>query len=259
VGATHKEQLIYGIRKWIDPIRVAGPNASYPADGGGLIGSSLDGHKSNHSYMAIGRRKNPEGKFMETKYRKIKSLKFLYEVNEDGVVRNIKSKHPLKTQLIRGYKFVYIPANASDVGYVQVARLICECWNGDIPGPDYEVDHIDRDITNNSPSNLRWVTHQQNCLNRDFTNIRKHIEEYNKTEEHANQLRGIQDSCKKGIVVWGHGITKEFDSSISFAEWYMKQDFCDSTNINTVQKQMCRVSSGKRKMCYGFKAKRIVP
>ena len=31
-------------------------------------------------------------------FRKLKSLKFLYEINEDGVLRNIKSK-----KIIKGY------------------------------------------------------------------------------------------------------------------------------------------------------------
>lgn len=49
-------------------------------------------------------------------FRKIKSLKFLYEINEDGVLRNIKSK-----KIIKGY----VEKN----GYVRV-RIENKCLGG---------------------------------------------------------------------------------------------------------------------------------
>jgi len=35
-------------------------------------------------------------------------------------------------------------------------------------GGDYECDHINGDVTNNSPSNLRWVSHGQNMKNKNM-------------------------------------------------------------------------------------------
>lgn len=48
---------------------------------------------------------------------------------------------------------------------VSVHRIVAITW---IPNPSNlpEVDHIDRDRTNNQVSNLRWVTRGQNNLNR---------------------------------------------------------------------------------------------
>lgn len=76
MGATHKEKLNYGIRKWIDPIRVAGPNASYPADGGGLIGSSFVGVNKEFLY-GYRETKEPRGKIYGKKVQKNKEFEVL--------------------------------------------------------------------------------------------------------------------------------------------------------------------------------------
>lgn len=36
------------------------------------------------------------------------------------------------------------------------------------PGPEYQVDHINRVRSDNRVENLRWVTRQENCANRIF-------------------------------------------------------------------------------------------
>ena len=75
------------------------------------------------------------------------------------------------------------------------------------PRPDIftEVDHIDRDPSNNVPSNLRWLTHQLNTMNNDgkcASYVKKwkkwramvtvqgtrHFLGYYKTEEEARQV-----------------------------------------------------------------------
>jgi len=43
--------------------------------------------------------------------------------------------------------------------------LVWEAFNGKIPA-GLEIDHIDRDKHNNTLSNLRLVTHSENCLNK---------------------------------------------------------------------------------------------
>ena len=51
-------------------------------------------------------------------------------------------------------------------------RFIWECCISTIP-KGYEIDHIDKNTSNNSISNLRCITMQQNRKNRDFTNFLK--------------------------------------------------------------------------------------
>ena len=51
-------------------------------------------------------------------------------------------------------------------------RFIYECCNSIIPN-GLEIDHIDKDTSNNAISNLRCITIHENRKNRDFTNFLK--------------------------------------------------------------------------------------
>lgn len=115
-------------------------------------------------------------------FRKIKSLKFLYEVNENGTIfRNVKSKKQLKIKLDfhhskKGYytTFVHIGGRSKNTKTIRVPihRVVAECWLGDVP-ENMEVDHIDRNTHNNDYRNLRYVTKSEQMKNRDHSNISK--------------------------------------------------------------------------------------
>lgn len=105
-------------------------------------------------------------------FRKIPSLEYRYEVNEDGtIIRNVKSKKCLKC---------YKESHNSNTEYwvtrilikghnkkVRLHQVVAECWLG--PKPEgYEVDHIDRNSLNNHYSNLRYVTKSEQMLNRNY-------------------------------------------------------------------------------------------
>ncbi len=47
--------------------------------------------------------------------------------------------------------------------------FICIGFHGDRTDTEYSVDHINRDITNNMPTNLRWATRQQQMNNTNRT------------------------------------------------------------------------------------------
>lgn len=106
----------------------------------------------------------------EITYRKVPSLEFRYEVSGDGrIVRNVKSKKQLRQhQDQHGYYTVNVKTKEGHKTK-KVHRLVAECWLG---YSDLQVDHIDRNKHNNHYSNLRYVTNQQNCLNKDFTNYK---------------------------------------------------------------------------------------
>ena len=114
-------------------------------------------------------------------FRKIKSLKYLYEINENGTIfRNVKSKKQLKIKLDMhhsktGYyvSFVHLGGRKNPViKRVMIHRVVAECWLGDIPD-EYEVDHIDRNTHNNDYRNLRIVTKSEQMKNRNHSNISK--------------------------------------------------------------------------------------
>ena len=112
-------------------------------------------------------------------FRKIPSLKFLYEVNENGtILRNVKSKKQLKIKLDthhskKGYyvTFVHIGGRKNpNYRRVMIHKVVAECWIGKKPD-GYEIDHIDRNSHNNAYRNLRYVTKSEQMKNRDHTRI----------------------------------------------------------------------------------------
>lgn len=91
---------------------------------------------------------------MKKKYRKLKSLSFLYEISEDGELRNVKSKKVLKPKVHKdGHLFYTI----RDKNYYQ-HRLLVEAW---LDKPEnWEnlfIHHKDGNKQNNSLDNLEFI------------------------------------------------------------------------------------------------------
>lgn len=103
-------------------------------------------------------------------FRKIKSLYFLYEVNENGTIfRNVKSKKQLKIFLDKhhseaGYYTTFVNIKGKVIR-VTIYKVVAECWLGEKP-EGLQIDHIDRNTQNNHYSNLRYVDHSQQMKNR---------------------------------------------------------------------------------------------
>lgn len=103
-------------------------------------------------------------------FKKIKSLYFLYEINENGtILRNVKSKKNIKIFLDThhsksGYYAAFVNIKGV-VTRVMIHKVVAECWLGDKP-EGYEIDHIDRNSRNNHYSNLRYVNRSEQMKNR---------------------------------------------------------------------------------------------
>ena len=64
-----------------------------------------------------------------------------------------------------GYLYYKLSVGKCKYDYLRGHRIVWEAFNGKIPA-GLEIDHIDRDKHNNTLSNLRLVTHSENCLNK---------------------------------------------------------------------------------------------
>ena len=112
-------------------------------------------------------------------FRKIPSLQFLYEVNENGtIIRNVKSKRHLKCfkQSHNGNtQYWCTQVNIKHkIHKVFIHRVVAECWLGSRP-EGLQVDHIDRNSLNNHYTNLRYVTKSEQMINRNYADFEKKI------------------------------------------------------------------------------------
>jgi len=93
----------------------------------------------------------------------VKGYENLYKINRKGEV--MRFGHILKQQLSReGY--YYVRLSKDSIIYKALIHRLLGIQYLDNPDNLPQIDHIDRDKTNNSLENLRWVSRQDNCLNR---------------------------------------------------------------------------------------------
>lgn len=155
-------------------------------------------------------------------FRKIKSLNFLYEVNENGTIfRNIKSKKQSKIKLDfhhskNGYYTIFVRIGGRKLGAktirVPIHKVVAECWLGDKP-EGYEIDHIDRNTHNNHYSNLRYVTKSDQMKNRDHTNISK---------QGTINCQNWNKSIMKPIVIKKDNVKQQFESIADCSRYLSK-------------------------------------
>jgi hypothetical protein len=90
-----------------------------------------------------------------------------YQISNLGRVKSLKYN---KERILKpfsnsdGYLTVELRKNKDESKYCRIHNLIALAF---IPNPYNKscIDHIDRNKTNNSINNLRWVTHQENMCN----------------------------------------------------------------------------------------------
>jgi len=93
----------------------------------------------------------------------------IYEVSNFGRIRNNKTFKIIKQrETDRGYLVVTLHPHKT----LRVARLVAFAFCHK-ESDNLEVDHIDRDKSNNNCDNLRWVSHSINCYNKNIQSNNK--------------------------------------------------------------------------------------
>ena len=96
-----------------------------------------------------------------------------YLIYEDGRVQKKKTKRFLKSQLNKqiNYYMVVLSKNNKTKNFL-IHRLVALHYIPLVDGKN-QVDHIDRNKTNNNISNLRWVNNSENGINKGIQSNNK--------------------------------------------------------------------------------------
>ena len=117
---------------------------------------------------------------MEEIWKPITDYEGLYEISSMGRVKSIERKvyNPgvigdgnyrtvperiRKPNIMKGYRCVSLIKNKKHKVF-RIHRLVIEHFMGQAPSPEYQVNHIDGDKSNNCVENLEWVTPKENTL-----------------------------------------------------------------------------------------------
>ena len=129
----------------------------------------------------------------------------IYQVSNTGKVKSLHARWGKEGKILKppkntsGYEQVYLCSNGG-VKAKYVHHLVCEVFIG--PRLDrMEIDHIDRNKTNNCVNNLRYVTRSMNHGNRSKTgeSTSRYKGVYYSTEKEKYQATIKRDGKRKSI------------------------------------------------------------
>lgn len=173
-----------------------------------------------------------------SQFRKLKSLKFLYEINDEGILRNVKSKKIVHGHIENnGYVRVRIENKClGGIVRTSIHQLVAEAF---IPNPDNKpfVNHKDLNKQNNHVSNLEWVTHKENCMHAYLNGA---------YDEGLKKMKIYRDSKKKRV---SNG-DRIFDSISDAGEWLSEN--CGIKNKGSGIAGISAVCRGKRHKFGGY-------
>ncbi len=156
-----------------------------------------------------------------------------YEVSSYGNVRNKKTGRILKPACNGGYLHVGLSLNSKNKSHT-VHKLVAICFI-DNPENKPQVNHIDKDGTNNKLSNLEWVTAVENT---------------------AHKLLTLQVKTNQNLKIWR--VDKDSDEKIELynsiydaSVWCVKHGYSPSTH--NARGNISYSLNGRYKSSCGFK------
>lgn len=173
-------------------------------------------------------------------FRKLKSLKYLYEINECGVLRNVKSK-----KIVTGYRenngYQRVRIENKCLGGVirtSIHQLVAEAF---LPNPEGlpEVNHIDTNKQNNHVSNLEWTDHIRNMKHAYANGINR-----KPLLDHSKATRAAVTNGKQSFI-----------SISDAAKWLVEQG--KARTLRSAIAGISAVVNGKRHTLGGYEWKRI--
>jgi len=152
---------------------------------------------------------------MNEEFIDIKDYEGLYKINKKGEILGVKRNNILKPQLSKdGYFNVRLCKDNKIKGF-RVHRLIALHFI-DNPNNLLEIDHIDRNRTNNNIENLRWSTHSDNLKNREIKGCIYKVIKKNKEKEHIYYRVAVRSKNK--------GIFKTQEEAEEFLKKYLEEN-----------------------------------
>jgi len=98
-----------------------------------------------------------------------------------------------------------------------MSYLVCSIFNGFKPTKKHEVNHIDEDPTNNSASNLEWLTHKENVIH----SCGYIIDKYNiKTKKFIERYKTLTEAGKSVNKKQPHYLSKKLKKNKGSCEIY---------------------------------------
>ena len=86
----------------------------------------------------------------------------------NGGMRSYKTKPVYGTKQGKSKNYYVLGMRYRDIGNVRVHRMVCLAFHGPPPTKDSVVIHIDSNVENNTPDNLKWGTQKENLNHPEF-------------------------------------------------------------------------------------------